>query len=288
MKRHNYLLDIIIVLIVVLAAFIGFFRIKNGFSYNWNWGSIPQFFFKTDGTGHISANLLVLGFLTTIKLSIWAFAAALVIGTLMGVLRTRKYLFAKMIGRTYIEIARNTPPLVLIFIFYFFIGNNIIASLGIDNWVRGLHGSGRSIISFLFTKPERFSEFLSAVFTLAIYEGAYITEIVRGGLESIPKGQFEGANALGINFLDKYRFVILPQVFRKVLPSLTGQAISTIKDSSIVSIISIQELTFQGMQIMASTYMVFEIWITITAMYFILTFTLSTLANFVEGKMIRN
>ena len=88
--------------------------------------------------------------------------------------------------------------------------------------------------------------------------------------------------------MDKYRFVILPQVFRKVLPSLTGQAISTIKDSSIVSIISIQELTFQGMQIMASTYMVFEIWITITVMYFILTFTLSTLANFVEGKMIRN
>ena len=288
MKQHNYLLDIIIVLIVFLAVFIGFVRIKNGFSYHWNWGSIPQFFFKTDDTGHISANLLVLGFLTTIKLSIWAFAAALIIGTLMGVLRTRKNLFAKMIGRTYIEIARNTPPLVLIFIFYFFIGNNIIASLGIDNWVRDLNGSGRSIISFLFTKPERFSEFLSAVFTLAIYEGAYITEIVRGGLEAIPKGQFEGANALGINFLDKYRFVIFPQVFKKVLPSLTGQAISTIKDSSIVSIISIQELTFQGMQIMASTYMVFEIWITITVMYFILTFTLSTLANFIEGKMIRN
>ncbi len=285
MKRHNYLLDIIIVLIVVLAAFIGFFRIKNGFSYHWNWGSIPQFFFKTDGTGHISANLLVLGFLTTIKLSIWAFTAALFIGTVMGVLRTRENLFARMIGRTYIEIARNTPPLVLIFIFYFFIGNNIIAALGIDNWARGLHGSGRSIISFLFTKPERFSEFLSAVFTLAVYEGAYITEIVRGGLESIPKGQFEGANALGINFLDKYRFVILPQVFRKVLPSLTGQSISTIKDSSIVSIISIQELTFQGMQIMASTYMVFEIWITITVMYFILTFSLSQIAFRVEKKL---
>ncbi len=288
MKQHNHLLDLIIVLLVFSAVLFGFFRIKNGFSYHWNWGAIPQFFFKVDSKGHLRANLIMLGFFTTIKLSVWSFTVAIIIGTLMGVLRTRKNLFARMVGRTYIEIARNTPPLVLIFIFYFFIGNNIISVLGIDSWTRELHGFGRSIISFLFTKPERFSEFLSAVFTLSVYEGAYITEIVRGGLESIPRGQFEGANALGINFFDKYRFVIFPQVFRKVLPSLTGQAISTIKDSSIVSIISIQELTFQGMQIMASTYMVFEIWITITVMYFVLTFTLSSLANFIEGKMIRN
>lgn len=286
MRKHNYLLDGVIILILVLAVFFGYLRIKNGFSYNWNWGAIPQFFFKRDNTGYLQPNLLMLGFFTTIKLSLWSSLAAVVIGTLMGILRTRKNLFSRLAGRTYIEIARNTPPLVLIFIFYFFIGNNITAALGIDEWARNLSGSGKVLLSFLFSKPERFSEFLSALFTLAVYEGAYVAEIIRGGLESIEKGQFEASDALGMSSIDKYWFVILPQVFRKILPSLTGQAISTIKDSSIVSIISIQELTFQGMELMASTYLVFEIWITITAMYFILTISLSALASYVERKMI--
>ncbi len=287
MKKHNYLLDGIILIALILAGILVFIRVKTGFSYTWNWGAIPQFFFRIDESGNIKSNLLMLGFYTTIKLSFWSSLAAIIIGTLMGILRTRKNLFSRLTGRTYIEIARNTPPLVLIFIFYFFIGNNITAALGIDEWARNLSGTGKGILSFLFSKPERFAEFLSALFTLAVYEGAYVAEIIRGGLESIQKGQFEASYALGLSSTDKYRFVILPQVFRKVLPSLTGQAISTIKDSSIVSIISIQELTFQGMEIMASTYLVFEIWITITAMYFILTLSLSTLATFLEGRMIK-
>ena len=286
MKKHNYLLDGIIISILILACVLVFIRLKTGFSYNWNWGAIPQFFFKWDNAGNLKPNLLMLGFFTTIKLSFWSSLAAVIIGILMGILRTRKNLFSRLTGRTYIEIARNTPPLVLIFIFYFFIGNNITSALGIDTWARNLPESGKSVLSFLFSKPERFSEFLSALFTLAVYEGAYVAEIIRGGLESIEKGQFEASDALGISPVDKYRFVILPQVFRRILPSLTGQAISTIKDSSIVSIISIQELTFQGMELMASTYLVFEIWITITAMYFVLTITLSTLASFLEKRLI--
>ena len=274
-------------LILILAGILGFIRIKTGFSYSWSWGAIPQFFFRIDELGHLKSNLLMLGFYTTIKLSFWSSLAAIIIGTFMGILRTRKNLFSRLTGRTYIEIARNTPPLVLIFIFYFFIGNNIAAAMGIDEWARNLSDSGKNVLSFLFSKPERFSEFLSALFTLAVYEGAYVAEIIRGGLESIEKGQFEASDALGISSVDKYRFIILPQVFRKILPSLTGQAISTIKDSSIVSIISIQELTFQGMELMASTYLVFEIWITITAMYFVLTISLSTLATFLEGRMIK-
>ena len=287
MKKHNYLLDGIIILILLSAGIFGYVRLKNGLNYSWNWGVIPQFFFRIDDSGSLKPNLLMLGFYTTIKLSFWSSLGAIIIGTFMGILRTRKNLFSKLTGRTYIEIARNTPPLVLVFIFYFFIGNNITAALGIDEWARNLSVTGKNILSFLFSKPERFSEFLSALFTLAVYEGAYVAEIIRGGLESIEKGQFEASDALGMSSVDKYCFVILPQVFRKILPSLTGQAISTIKDSSIVSIISIQELTFQGMELMASTYLVFEIWITITIMYFVLTLSLSTLASFLEKRMIK-
>ncbi len=287
MRRHNYLLDGIVLSILILVVFLGFIRIKNGFQYSWNWGAIPRFFFRLDESGRIKTNILMQGFLTTVRLSFWSSGAALLIGTLMGILRTRKNLFPRLVGRTYIEIARNTPPLVLIFIFYFFIGNIITSSLGIDEWSRNLSGVGKTVLTIMFSKPERFPAFLSALFTLAVYEGAYVAEIVRGGLESVEAGQFEASYALGFSRFDKYRYIILPQVFRKVLPSLTGQAISTIKDSSIVSIISIRELTFQGMELMASTYLVFEIWITITIMYFILTISLSALASYLERRMIK-
>jgi polar amino acid transport system permease protein len=117
---------------------------------------------------------------------------------------------------------------------------------------------------------------------LGIYEGAYITEIVRSGIDSVDQGQWEAGSALGFDWWSSMRFIILPQAVRIVLPPLAGQFISTIKDSAIVSVISIQELTFQGMELMAATYLTFEVWITITIMYFGLTFGCSLLARKLE------
>ena len=94
------------------------------------------------------------------------------------------------------------------------------------------------LISVLFVPPARFSAFIAAVFTLGLYEGAYITEIIRAGIESVEKGQWEAAYALGLSPYRKMRHVILPQAARKILPPLAGQFISTIKDSAIVSVIS--------------------------------------------------
>ena len=159
MKKHNYLLDGVIVLILILAGLLGYIRIKNGFSYTWNWGAIPQFFFKLDRSGHLKPNLLMLGFYTTIKLSFWSSIAAIIIGTLMGILRTRKNLFSRLTGRTYIEIARNTPPLVLVFIFYFFIGNNITAALGIDEWARNLSETGKNSVFKMNEKGDSLYKF---------------------------------------------------------------------------------------------------------------------------------
>lgn len=111
--------------------------------------------------------------------------------------------------------------------------------------------------------------------TLAIFEAAYIAEIVRAGIESIERGQWEASYALGLTRRQQMRHVILPQAARRILPPLAGQFISTIKDSAIVSVISIQELTFQGLELMSATYLTFEIWITITILYLILTLSLS-------------
>jgi polar amino acid transport system permease protein len=132
------------------------------------------------------------------------------------------------------------------------------------------------------------SAFLSAMMTLAIFEGAYITEIVRAGIQSIEKGQWEASYALGFSQWQQMRYIILPQAIQRVLPPLAGQFISTIKDSAIVSVISIQELTFRGMELMSATYLTFEIWITITLMYLILALILSFGVGRLETRMRRS
>ncbi|MBU2627388.1 MAG: amino acid ABC transporter permease, partial [Proteobacteria bacterium] len=124
----------------------------------------------------------------------------------------------------------------------------------------------------------------SAVMALGIYEGAYVSEIVRGGIISVPDGQWEASWSIGLSRQKTFLLVILPQTFRRVAFPLAGQFISTIKDSAIVSVISVQELTFQGMELMSATFLTFEIWITITVLYFILTFSLSRSVAFLERK----
>ena len=124
--------------------------------------------------------------------------------------------------------------------------------------------------------------------TLALLEGAYIGEIVRAGINSIEKGQWEAARALGLRRWQLMRHVVLPQAFQRMIPPLAGQVISTIKDSAIVSVISIQELTFQGMELMASTYLTFEVWTTVTLLYFALTYGCSRFAGRLETRLQRN
>jgi hypothetical protein len=121
-----------------------------------------------------------------------------------------------------------------------------------------------------------------------VFEGAYITEIVRAGVQSIEKGIWEAAHALGLSRWQQLRYVVLPLAAQRILPPLAGQFISTIKDSAIVSVISIQELTFRGMELMSATYLIFEVWITITVLYLILTLSLSLVVSRVENYLRRS
>jgi polar amino acid transport system permease protein len=121
----------------------------------------------------------------------------------------------------------------------------------------------------------RFPRFLSALITLALFEAAYIAEIVRAGIESVEPGQWEASASLGMTRIQSLRLVILPQALQRMLPALAGQFISIIKDSAIVSVISIEELTFQAQQLMTTTYRSFEIWTLVLVMYFVLTFLCS-------------
>lgn len=279
-------LDATVLLIVTAAGVYLVYRIQAGLHYRWHWSAIPQYLFRFDTVaGSWKPNVLVLGLLTTIRLSIWATALATIIGTVMGLLRVSSGLFNRLIGGTYVEIVRNLPPLVLVFIFYFFIGDQILPALGTERLVSGISGSGRSLLRVLFAPPALLVPFLSALVTLALFEGAYITEIVRSGIQSIEAGQWEAAAALGFTRSQQMRHIILPQAVQRILPPLAGQFISTIKDSAIVSVISIQELTFQGMELMATTYFTFEIWITITGLYLLLTLSCSLAVERLEIRL---
>lgn len=283
-RRHRFtFLDVMILLIVAAGALVIFHRIRDGLHYRWEWEAIPQYLLRRDpATGTWTPNVLLQGFFATIRLSIWATLFASLIGTAMGLLRMSAGRFRRWVGCAYVELTRNTPPLVLVFLFYFFIGEQILPGVGLEAWIRRQSSETQALATALLAPPGRLTAFVSAVVTLSIFEGAYIAEIVRAGVQSIEKGQREAAAALGLTRRQCMRYIILPQAIQRILPPLGGQFISTIKDSAIVSVISIQELTFRGMELMAATYLTFETWITITGLYFILTFGCSLIFGRLE------
>ncbi len=282
-------LDLVVALALLAALTWFVYLTLVKLDYNWNWHLLWQYILRFDPErGRWTPNLLLKGMFTTIRLSLWSMILATLIGLIMGILGSSRKMFKKIISTAYVEICRNLPPLVMVFIFYFFIGDQVLPLLEIEKAVSELPPQVQTFLSLVAAGPDRFAAFTSAVITLAIIEGAYIAEIIRSGISSIAGGQWEAAHSIGMNKWQTLRLVILPQAVRQILPPLAGQFISTIKDSAIVAVISIQELTFQGMELMASTYMTFEIWITITAMYFILTMACSAAVSRLELRLNRH
>ena len=274
-----------VVLIVIAAISIFFSRMGSLLDYHWQWEVIPNYFmFKDPITGAFRANMLLIGFMTTIRLSVWATVLGFLLGTLSGIMGAKGSFSQRFVSQLYVETIRNIPSLVLVILFYFFVSSQFLDAMRLDLWLRHQSDTVQQVVGFLLAGPAQINAFVSAVFALAIYEGAYISEIVRGGINGIPLGQWEAAYSLGLTRSQTFLWVILPQTFRRVAFPMAGQFISTIKDSAIVSVISIQELTFQGMELMAATFLTFEIWITITILYFILTFPLSQAVSFLEKR----
>ena len=282
-------LDVVVTaLILLLAAYIAY-RLTMKLNYKWNWSIIPQYLFFFDETeGRWKANVLMQGLFTTIRLTVWSTLLATVFGFIAGILRTTPRLFNRLVGRSYVELIRNVPPLVLIFIFYFFVSDQIMPLLGVEDFVRSRSPGTQKILTYLFTSPDLFTAFLSGMFTIAFFQGAYITEIVRAGIQSIARGQWEASYALGLSWRQQMTDIIMPQALKRVLPPLANEFINTLKYSAIVSVISIQELTFQAMQVMAATYVTIEIWLTVTVIYLVMCMALSFGVQWLERRMARS
>jgi len=280
--------DLIVGAIFLLVGVATYYRVEIALNYKWNWGHIPQFLYRFDAeSGKWVSNVLMWGFFNTIRLSIFGTILAIILGTTMGICRSSKVVFLRLISGTYVETMRNLPPLVIIFIVYFFIGNNLLPYSSLGDALQGKDNLLVSIVTFCLAPPEHLTTFLSALFTLAIFEGAYITEIVRAGIQSIRKGQWEAAHSLGMTKYQQMRYIILPQAFQRILPPLAGQFISLIKDSSIVSVISIPELSFRANELMTGTLLTMEIWITVTIMYLMLTLPCSIVIQKLEDRLTR-
>lgn len=204
-----------------------------------------------------SLPFLLQGALISLEVTLLSALFGTIIGTLAGIGRLSKILLIKIPCYCYIEFIRGTPLLVQIYIIYFG-----LPSLGID-----------------------LPPFTAAIVALSINAGAYTAEIVRAGIQSISKGQTEAARSLGMTFFQTMRYIILPQAFKNILPALGNEFIALTKESSLVSVIGIAELTRQGQYIISRTFKVFEIYGGVALIYFAITFTLSWIVAWIEKKV---
>lgn len=269
--------------LVGITVFIAL-RMQGTLNYDWRWELIPDYILRyREDRGEWFANLLLQGLFATIRISIYASILAVIFGTFLGIARCSDNLTVRLLARTYLEILRNIPPVVIIFIFFFFISQQLIDALNLNAWSRGIARSDSAPVwEFFFGDMRRFPSLISGVIVLALFEAAFVGEIVRAGIQSIPKGQREAARAIGMSRTQEMRYIILPQALRKVVPPMANQFISLIKDSSIISLISVQELTYKTVELVASTRLIFEAWLTTAVFYFILCFGLSLLFRRLE------
>ena len=277
-------------LLAACACIVGVlvWRAGSVFSYKWNWATVWPFVYRLDeATGKWVPNLLFEGLLTTLRLAFWGILMAGIIGTVMGLARTSKRLFFRLIGSAYVMLIRNIPPVVFVFVFVYFIASQIMPTLAIGDRVRSLSPLWQWWISILFGTPKLIDNFLLGLICLSVFSGAYVTEIVRAGLESVPRAQIEAGDSLGLSRMDVMRFVVLPQAMRNVLPPMAGQLIQLIKDSSLVSLVSIQELTFMAQDVQITTQRVFEVFVFVAAIYFLICFSLSQVFGSLERRYAR-
>jgi len=278
--------DIILLLLVVTGVVWIFVKVRVNLQYNWNWGIIPQYLLLRDPqSGALIPGLIMQGMLVTIRVSLWASFLALFIGTIMGLFRVSASRFRRFLGWAYVELIRNMPILVWVFIVYYFVSDQMFQLVDLEARIQQSAPTTRAMAAVLFGDPDRLPSFLAGVVALALYEGAYITEIVRAGIQSVDKGQWEAAFSVGLSPFKRMRLVIMPQALTRILPPLAGQFISTIKDSSIISIISIQELTFQGMELMSAALITFEVWITVMLLYLVLCLGCSLVVAGMEERL---
>lgn len=243
--------------LIILAAGMAWLVVSGAtsFGYNWQWHRVPRYLGQVF-EGSFWPGPLLKGLGVTAEISAVALLLSLLIGLAAALARLRGTRVGQGVARGYLEVIRNTPLLIQIYLFYFVLAPIV----GMSRW-------------------------WVAVLSLSLFEGASISEVMRGAVLAVPRGHWESAAALGLSEGQCYRHVVLPQALRIALPALAGRAVSLVKASAIVSVIAVFDLTTEGRNIISDTFMTFEIWLTVAALYLLVTTPLSLAAQALEKRL---
>lgn len=209
-----------------------------------DWSVIERFF-----------PLFMEGMMLTLVISALALLLSVPIGVALGLARLSRNRAISFLATAYIELVRGIPLLVLLFWIYFVLG-----------------------------KALQLGAYWSAVLGLAIFSGAFVAEIIRAGVQAVPTGQMEAARSSGMSHVQAMRYIIFPQAIRNILPPLASQFILLIKDSSLVSVISVVDLTLVAKNTVATSFKAMEVWTFVGLLYFVMTFTLSQIIRLIEKR----
>ncbi|AOH53272.1 amino acid ABC transporter permease [Peribacillus muralis] len=202
--------------------------------------------------------MLVKGLQVTLYIFVIAIILGFLIGLVVALLRLAPIKILNWIAKVYVDAIRGTPFIVQLFFIYF--GVNSLNIISLNSTTAG-------------------------IITVAINAGAYFAEIIRAGIQSIDKGQTEAARSIGFTGTQAMRYVVLPQAFRRMLPTITNQSIISLKDTSLLSVIGIADLTQQGQIQASATFEAFKIWLVVGVIYFIIIYLITLIANFIERRV---
>ncbi|MBO0997950.1 amino acid ABC transporter permease [Bacillus sp. SD075] len=202
--------------------------------------------------------ILLKGLQVTLYIFVIAIILGFLIGLVVALLRLAPIKILNWIAKVYVDAIRGTPFIVQLFFIYF--GVNSLNLISLNSTTAG-------------------------IITVAINAGAYFAEIIRAGIQSIDKGQTEAARSIGFTGTQTMRYVVLPQAFRRMLPTITNQSIISLKDTSLLSVIGIADLTQQGQIQASATFEAFKIWLAVGVIYFIIIYLLTLIANFIERRV---
>ena len=225
--------------------------------YSWHWGRLVRYFVMQRG-GEWSAGPLLDGLLVTLELSFIAGVAAVGLGLLLAAARQAARPSVRLLASGYVQFMRCTPLLVQVYLSYFMFSN----VLGVERFAAG-------------------------AISLALFEAAFAAEIIRAGYTAVPQEQADAARAMGLARGLRLRFIIMPQALPLILPPLANLFVSLIKHSSIVTIIAIADLTDVARNIISDTFLVFEVWLAVGAMYIAICFPLAWLVGKWEQRLRR-
>lgn len=223
---------------------------------NWNW----QVFLQDTGGGQTYLEWLMSAWGWTLSVALLALVIALVVGSLIGILRTVPNKALAMFGECWTELFRNVPLLVQLFVWY-------------------------HVLPAIFLSLRSVPSFLLVVFGLGFFTSARIAEQVKAGIQTLPKGQRYAGLAMGLTLPQVYRYVIMPMAFRIVIPPLTSESMNIIKNSSVAFAVSIAELTMFAIQAQEETSRGIEIYLAVTGLYFISAFAINRVALYIEHRV---